>query len=154
MTYRRICTDDVSTLAILSRSRCLWSFRCGSWREKSRSAIPVTRHSYNGPGTVCSRWPITLMTSTANLPFQPVGCPPWQSKVELDKIFPFALSHALEVYTTDHTFRRQSTTRAKLAYDVAKSVKRFLEVRCCPTETSTLASEVITLEGEGKGSRR
>ena len=58
------------------------------------------------------------------------------------------------MYTTDHTFRRQSITRAKLVYDVAKSVKRFLEVRCCPTETYTLASEAITLEGEGKRSRR
>jgi len=58
------------------------------------------------------------------------------------------------VYTTDHTFRRQSVTRAKLVYDVAKSVKKFLEVRCCPTNIFTLASEAITPEGKGKGSRR
>jgi len=91
------------------------------------------------------------LTSTANLPFQPVGCPSWQSKVELDKPFSFVLSHVFEVYVTDHTVRRESVTRAKLAYDVAKSVKRFLEVRCCSTKISILASEAITQREKEKG---
>ena len=63
------------------------------------------------------------------------------------------VSCPFEVYAMDHTVRRQPITRARLAYDVARNVKKFLEVRCWPTKYSTFASGAIILEGEGGRSR-
>ena len=56
----------------------------------------------------------------------------------------------------DYTSKRQPITREKLAGDVARSVKRFLEVRQQPTESKPLAlgSDIFHAEREGGWSRR
>ncbi|KAF9791031.1 hypothetical protein BJ322DRAFT_1208299 [Thelephora terrestris] len=56
-----------------------------------------------------------------------VGCSPWKSKARVTKLgLLSSISHASQVHTVTSAANRQPVTRAKLASEVAKSIRKFI----------------------------
>lgn len=80
-----------------------------------------------------------------------IGCPPWESKVNLDQISLLRLvSSIFKVPTADYGAGRRPITREKLAEQVAKSVRRFLEVRRRPTKSLNFAPDPVDIFYRGR----